>query len=259
MAEVRQFRQNDPIVHGTTAQDNLKLTDIVPLQHEDLATNVNQMKKISIAQALCEPFAVCNSNNPANGKYVADCVNFPDFALSFTDSQGNSHNLIGLKIRVMFTYGVTYGSVSGGTFPELNINGSGSIPLLAQGKKMGAGAISVGQSMEFTVIPNPFGAGLAFDADSNVLESNSDYTVYTDGSINHGDNPYLEKYFTIPNGDIYVDTGILFNKVIAVIPMGHNDASFTTNYYAWYYSDYGSQSSIVCTNARKIKVIYQRT
>ena len=185
MADVRQFRQDTQITHGTIASTNAKLTDILPLQHEDLASNVNQMNKISLGQCLCEPYAVCNSNNPANGAYVADCVNFPDFALSFTDGQGNSHALVGLKIRVLFTYGITYGSVSGGTYPTLNINGSGAIPLLAQGKTMGAGAISADQTVEFTIIP--YGNGLAFDADSNVRESNSDYTVHTDGSITYTD------------------------------------------------------------------------
>ena len=107
MAEVRQFRQDTQIIHGTTAQNNAKLTDIMPLQHEDLATQTNQMKKISLGQCLCEPYAVCNSNNPANGAYVADCVNFPDFTLQFTDGQGNNHSLIGLKVRVLFNYGIT--------------------------------------------------------------------------------------------------------------------------------------------------------
>lgn len=179
MADVRQYRQDPQINHGTTAQSNLKLTDIMPVQHENLATQTNSINKISLAQCLCEPYAVCNSNNPSSGNYTATCENFPDFALSYTDSQGNSHNLIGLKVRVKFTHGITYGSVSGGTYPTLNINGSGAVPLLAQGKTMATGAVSAGQTIEFTIIP--YGNGVAFDADSNVRESTSDYTIYTDG------------------------------------------------------------------------------
>ena len=181
MAEVRQYRQDTQINHGTTAQSNLKLTDIMPVQHENLATQTNSINKINLAQCLCEPYALCNSNNPSNGQYTATCENFPDFALSYTDSQGNSHNLIGLKVRVKFTYGVTYGSTTSNppTYPTLNINGSGAIPMLAQGKTMGKGAISAEQTVEFTIIP--YENGLAFDADSNVRESTSDYTIYTDG------------------------------------------------------------------------------
>lgn len=183
MSGSRQFRQDAQIPHGTDAQANLKMTDIFPVQHENLETNTNQMKKISIGQCLCEPYAVCNSNNPSNGRYKADCINFPDFALSFTDGQGTSHALVGLKVRVLFTHGITYGSVSDNTYPTLNINNSGAIPLLAQGKTMGAGAISAGQTVEFTVIP--YGNGLAFDADSNVREANSDCVIYTDGLMTY--------------------------------------------------------------------------
>ena len=142
---------------------------------------------------MCEPVAVCNSNNPQNGAYVATCQNYPDFALSYQDAQQNTKYLIGLKIRVIFTYGITYGSVSGGTYPTLNINGSGAIPMLAQGKTMATGSASAGQTLEFTVIP--YGNGIAFDADSNVRESTSDYTIYTDGSTKYNGNkvPYVNK------------------------------------------------------------------
>ena len=179
MAQARQYIQDSQINNGTTASSNIKMTDVMPIQHTDVASNVNQINKVNIAQTLCEPVAVCNSNNPANGAYTATCSNFPDFALSYTDSQGTSHTLIGMKVRVVFNHGITYGSVSGGTYPTLNINGSGAIPLLAQGKTMAKGAISAGQTVEFTVIP--YGNGLAYDADSNVRESTSDYTIYTDG------------------------------------------------------------------------------
>ena len=52
--------------------------------------------------------------------------------------------------------------------------------MLAQGKTMATGSASAGQALEFTVIP--YGNGIAFDADSNVRESTSDYTIYTDGT-----------------------------------------------------------------------------
>ena len=180
MAVTKQFTQLDPINNGTTAADNFKLSDVIPAQHTDLTGGVNKLVHRTLAQSLCEPVAVCNSNNPQNGAYVATCSNYPDFALSYQDAQQNTQYLIGLKIRVIFTYGITYGSVSGGTYPTLNINGSGAIPMLAQGKTMATGSASAEQTLEFTVIP--YGNGIAFDADSNVRESTSDYTIYTDGS-----------------------------------------------------------------------------
>ena len=179
MANEIQYRNHTAYNNGTSAENNIKLLDITPFQHEDISSGVNKLGKMLVAQSLCEPVAVCNSNNPQNGVYVATCQNYPDFALSYQDAQQNTQYLIGLKIRVIFTYGITYGSVSGGTYPTLNINGSGAIPMLAQGKTMASGAASAGQSIEFTVIP--YGNGIAFDADSNVRESTSDYTIYTDG------------------------------------------------------------------------------
>ena len=179
MAVTKQFTQLDPINNGTTPADNFKLSDVIPAQHTDLTGGVNKLVHRTLAQSMCEPVAVCNSNNPQNGAYVATCQNYPDFALSYQDAQQNTKYLIGLKIRVIFTYGITYGSVSGGTYPTLNINGSGAIPMLAQGKTMATGSASAGQTLEFTVIP--YGNGIAFDADSNVRESTSDYTIYTDG------------------------------------------------------------------------------
>ena len=179
MANEIQYRNHTAYNNGTSAENNIKLSDITPFQHEDLSSGVNKLGKMLVAQAFCEPVAVCDSNNPQNGAYVATCQNYPDFALSYQDAQQNTKYLIGLKIRVIFTYGITYGSVSGGTYPTLNINGSGAIPMLAQGKTMATGAASAGQTLEFTVIP--YGNGIAFDADSNVRESTSDCTIYTDG------------------------------------------------------------------------------
>ncbi len=180
MANEIQYRNHTAYNNGTSAENNIKLSDITPFQHEDLSSGVNKLGKMLVAQSFCEPVAVCNSNNPQNGAYVATCQNYPDFALSYQDAQQNTQYLIGLKIRVIFTHGITYGSVSGGTYPTLNINGSGAIPMLAQGKTMATGSASAGQTLEFTVIP--YGNGIAFDADSNVRESTSDYTIYTDGS-----------------------------------------------------------------------------
>lgn len=188
MANEIQYRNHTAYNNGTSAENNIKLSDITPFQHEDLSSGVNKLGKMLVAQSFCEPVAVCNSNNPQNGAYVATCSNYPDFALSYQDAQQNTQYLIGLKIRVIFTYGITYGSVSGGTYPTLNINGSGAIPMLAQGKTMATGSASAGQTLEFTVIP--YGNGIAFDADSNVRESTSDYTIYTDGST------YKKKYNT---------------------------------------------------------------
>lgn len=183
MANEIQYRNHTAYNNGTSAESNIKMFDITPFQHEDLESGVNKLGKRLVAQSFCEPVAVCDSNNPSGGAYVATCQNYPDFALSYQDAQQNTQYLIGLKIRVIFTHGITYGSVSGGTYPTLNIDGSGAIPLLAQGKPMATGSASAGQSLEFTLIP--YGNGIAFDADSNVRESTSDYTIYTDGTTKY--------------------------------------------------------------------------
>ena len=195
MAVSKQFIQLDPINNGTSASDNFKFSDAIPAQHTDLPSGVNKLVHRTLAQSLCEPVAVCDSNNPANGVYVATCSNYPDFALSYQDTQQNTRYLIGLKIRVIFNHGITYGSVSGGTHPTLSINESAAIPMLAQGKPMATGSASAGQSLEFTVIP--YGSGIAFDADSNVREGTSGYTIYTDGSTKYTKTWADENYATI--------------------------------------------------------------
>ena len=203
MANEIQYRNHTAYNNGTSAENNIKLLDITPFQHEDLSSGVNKLGKMLVAQSFCEPVAVCNSNNPQNGAYVATCQNYPDFALSYQDAQQNTQYLIGLKIRVIFTYGITYGSVSGGTYPTLNINGSGAIPMLAQGKTMATGSASAGQTLEFTVIP--YGNGVAFDADSNVRESTSDYTIYTDG---------LKRINSVTNNDKnMVTSGAVYSEI----------------------------------------------
>lgn len=180
------FKQKPRIKNGNTAQTDLKLADYMPVQHEDINSGVMTINHISVAQSLCQPVATTPNSTPSGGAYTATCSNYPDFSLTYLDKDGNSHYLIGMKVRVIFTTGITYGSVSGGTYPTLNINGSGAIPLLAQGKTMASGACSAGQSLEFTLIP--YGNGVAWDADSNVRESTSDYTIYTDGSITYTSN-----------------------------------------------------------------------
>ena len=179
MADTKQFSRLTKITKGNTPSTDLKMTDIFAMQHIDLPSGANAYKQVSLAQSLCEPIAVTPNSTPSDGAYTATCSNYPDFSLTYTDANGNSHYLIGLKVRVVFTKGITYGSVSGGTYPTLNINGSGAIPLLAQGMTMAKGAAQNGQTIEFTIIP--YGNGVAFDADSNVRESTSDYTIYTDG------------------------------------------------------------------------------
>lgn len=179
MADTKQFSRLTKITKGNTPSTDLKMTDIFAMQHIDLPSGANAYKQVSLAQSLCEPIAVTPNSTPSDGAYTATCSNYPDFSLTYTDASGNSHYLIGLKVRVVFTKGITYGSVSGGTYPTLNINGSGAIPLLAQGMTMAKGAAQNGQTIEFTIIP--YGNGVAFDADSNVRESTSDYTIYTDG------------------------------------------------------------------------------
>ncbi len=193
MPLTKQFNQLDPINNGTSAVNNFKLSDSIPAQHSDVTGGVNKLVKRTFAQMLCEPVAVSNSNNPSNGAYTAICQNYPDFAVSYQDEQMSTHYYVGLKIRVIFNYGITYGSVSGGTYPTLNINSSGALPLLAQGKTMAAGAASNGQSLELTLIP--YGNGYAWDADSNVRESTSDYTIYTNGKKGVNITTYNSCYY----------------------------------------------------------------
>lgn len=197
------FSSFDDIKHGNTAKTNLKLMDLLPLQHMHLPDGVNVLNKISLAQTFCIPFANCNSNNPSNGRYIATCSNYPDFAVSWKDSKNVTSYLVGMKVRVRFQYGITYGSVSAGTYPYLNINSSGAFPMLAQGKPMATGAISAGQTVELTLIP--YGSSYAWDADSNVRESTNDYVIYTDGSISYKD---------------YLRTGVIFQEYFSPDTIG---------------------------------------
>ena len=182
MAENRQIREFDEIIHGTTASSSVKMTDLILLQHEDVSGNVNTFNRFTVGQTMCQPVAVTPNSTPSNGAYTATCSNFPDFAISYTDKNSNTHSLIGMKVRVIFTTGITYGSTTANppTYPTLNINGTGALPLLAQGMTMGAGSASSGQSLELTLIP--YGNSLAWDADTNVREKSSTETVYVDGT-----------------------------------------------------------------------------
>lgn len=65
-------------------------------------------------------------------------------------------------------------------------------------------------------------------------------------------------YYTDGTSNVAID--IISSRVIALIPMGKDDSSFTDNYYAWFYSDYSVSenfnSNLICTNAKKVKVVY---
>jgi len=221
MAVAKQFQQLVKITNGTTAETDVKLSDPLAMQHIDISSGANSLNQISLAQSMCQPVAVTPNSTPSGGAYTATCSNYPDFSLTYTDKNGNTHYLVGMKVRVIFTKGIAYGSVSEGTYPTLNINSSGAIPLLAQGKTMAAGAAVDGQSLELTLIP--YGNGVAWDADSNVRESTSDYTIYTDGYK----NPKLEHITTLTNEDLnnIRSTGIyaMFNvDSITNKPSGNN-------------------------------------
>lgn len=203
MAVAKQFQQLVKITNGTTAETDVKLSDPLAMQHIDITSGANSLNQISLAQSMCQPVAVTPNSTPSGGAYTATCSNYPDFSLTYTDKNGNTHYLVGMKVRVIFTKGITYGSVSGGTYPTLNINSSGAIPLLAQGKTMAAGAAVDGQSLELTLIP--YGNGVAWDADSNVRESTSDYTIYTDGKRENKNWLVFEKDVNCPIGETLVD------------------------------------------------------
>ena len=195
MADSKQIKEFPEIIHGTTAASNVKMTDKAVIQHEDLSGNVNSFNRYTVGQMLCQPVATTANSEPSNGAYTATCSNFPDFAISYTDANGNTQDLIGMKVRVIFTTGINYGSTSASpaTYPTLNINSTGAIPLLAQGKTMGAGAASAGQTLELTLIP--YGNSVAWDADTNVREHGDNYTVYTNAEPNNvikisGDKQY---------------------------------------------------------------------
>ena len=220
MAVAKQFQQLVKITNGTTAETDIKLSDPLAMQHIDITSGANSLNQISLAQSMCQPVAVTPNSTPSGGAYTATCSNYPDFSLTYTDKNGNTHYLVGMKARVIFTKGITYGSVSGGTYPTLNINSSGAIPLLAQGKTMAAGAAVDGQSLELTLIP--YGNGVAWDADSNVRESTSDYTIYTDGSKKYTApaSAKVQRFSRtmIPNGT--TDFTIEIGKVYILIESG---------------------------------------
>ena len=180
MAQAKQFANLSKIKSGVTAGSDLKMSDIFAVQHIDALSGANTLNQVSVAQSMCQPVAI-SSNTPNDGAYTADCVNFPDFSLTYRDAYGNDHYYFGLKIRVIFENGITYGSVEDGTYPTLNINGSGAVPLLAQGQTMANGAAVAGQTLEFTLIP--YGQNsIAWDADSNVRQNTSLATIYSDGN-----------------------------------------------------------------------------
>lgn len=159
---------------GLDMSPDFKGSDVV------IKTNTNGLtEKVPRNLVNCIPVAVTPDSTPSGGAYTASCSNYPDFAISYTDKNNTSHYLIGMKVRVIFTTGITYGSTTANppTYPTLNINSTGAIPLLAQGKTMGAGAASAGQSLELTLIP--YGNSVAWDADTNVRERGDNYTVYT--------------------------------------------------------------------------------
>lgn len=223
MAVAKQFQQLVKITNGTTAETDVKLSDPLAMQHIDITSGANSLNQISLAQSMCQPVAVTQNSTPSSGAYTATCSNYPDFSLTYTDKNGNTHYLVGMKVRVIFTKGITYGSVSGGTYPTLNINSSGAIPLLAQGKTMAAGAAVDGQSLELTLIP--YGNSVAWDADSNVRESTSDYTIYTDG---------LRRVNEVANNDKNMVTSgavssILFNNYISKDRFPTNELSAGQN------------------------------
>lgn len=191
MAVAKQFKQLSEIHQGNTAATNLKMLDHIPMQHEDASSSTNNLGRLRFAQLMCTPFAT--AGNHSSGTYSATVSNYPDFSIKYQDGNGNDHYLVGMKVRVKFNNGITYGSVSGGTYPLLNIGGTGALPLLAQGMPMASGAATSGQTLEFTLIP--YGNNYAWDADSNVRESTSDYTIYTDGSKTYQNVPKIKEYY----------------------------------------------------------------
>lgn len=229
MAVAKQFQQLVKITNGTTAETDVKLSDPLAMQHIDITSGANSLNQISLAQSMCQPVAVTPNSTPSGGAYTATCSNYPDFSLTYTDKNGNTHYLVGIKVRVIFTKGITYGSVSGGTYPTLNINSSGAIPLLAQGKTMAAGAAVDGQSLELTLIP--YGNGVAWDADSNVRESTSDYTIYTDGNEVYTLNKTATLLSSKANIQIYGNTSNYLNNTNKYLRINTNLANSDIGYY----------------------------
>ena len=176
---------------GLDMSPDFKGSDVV------IKTNTNGLtEKVPRNLINCIPVAVTPNSTPSGGAYTATCSNYPDFAISYTDKNNTTHYCIGMKVRVVFTKGITYGSTTANpvTYPTLNINSTGNIPLLAQGMTMGAGAAAEGQTLEFTLIP--YGSNsVAWDADTNVREHGDNYTVYTNAEPNNvikisGDKQY---------------------------------------------------------------------
>lgn len=222
----KRIDQYETVLNGNTSSTNLKFNDKIPVQHIDTASNKNKTNNVNTSQLLCQPYLECSSQQ-SGGVYSADCVNYPDFSISSYDGSGNESKLVGLKIRVKFTYGCNYGDTTQGTYPSLNAAGSGALPMLAQGTTMGTGAFSNGQVLEFTLIP--YGSGYAWDCDSNVRQVTNDYTIHADGTLVHTRNTDFITLLSEENVFVNykIQDGIIFVNCVSLGGFFLNENTYT--------------------------------
>lgn len=159
MADVKRFNSKNGIENGTQ-ESNLSMSDILISQH---ITGDNNDYKLTLAQAQAIPYGVCESLGGEDK--TANLVNYPT---TFIAQIGNT-------VLIKFTHGNTKGSVSEGTYPTLTVGGI-TKPIAAQGKTIGAGAITDGQIVSLTLTPD------YWNIDQTIRDVTSEYTVFTDGT-----------------------------------------------------------------------------
>lgn len=171
MAEnTRRFYNSQKTIEMGTATTNLNLGDCIPSQH---ITGDNSDKSLILQQLQCIPVGDCGAIT--GDTYQFSCRNFPAFT-----------PMLGQQIKVRFTVANTYGDcqASPATFPKIRI-GSLTLPIYAQGKSVGTGFNTANQVFNGCVMGTDIADPSTWwlDLDSNVRQTTSEYTIYSDGTI----------------------------------------------------------------------------
>lgn len=173
MAEnTRRFYNSQKTIEMGTAATNLSMGDCIPSQH---ITGDNYDKSLILQQLQCIPVGDCGAIT--GDTYQFSCRNFPAFT-----------PLLGQQIKVRFTVANTYGDcqASPATFPKIRI-GSLTLPIYAQGKSVGTGFNTANQVFNGCVMGTDISDPSTWwlDLDSNVRQTTSEYTIYSDGRIDY--------------------------------------------------------------------------
>ena len=173
MAEnTRRFYNSQKTIEMGTAATNLSMGDCIPSQH---ITGDNYDKSLILQQLQCIPVGDCGAIT--GDTYQFSCRNFPAFT-----------PMLGQQIKVRFTVANTYGDcqASPATFPKIRI-GSLTLPIYAQGKSVGTGFNTANQVFNGCVMGTDLSDPSTWwlDLDSNVRQTTSEYTIYSDGRISY--------------------------------------------------------------------------